>query len=46
MTARRVLKAKAGQRVGLGNGLRLICDARSGARYLELRKRVHGKDYS
>ena len=46
MTAKQVLNAKAGQKVGLGNGLRLVCDARNGARYFELRKRVRGKDYS
>ena len=34
------------EKVGLGNGLRLICDARNGARYFELRKRVRGKDYA
>ena len=28
MTAKQVLNAKAGQKVGLGNGLRLICDKR------------------
>lgn len=46
MTARLILNAKAGQKIGLGKGLRLICDARNGARYFELRKRVRGKDYS
>ena len=46
MTAKQVLNAKPGQKVGLGNGLRLVCDARNGARYFELRKRVRGKDYS
>ena len=46
MTARLILNAKTGQKVGLGNGLRLICDSRNGARYFELRKRVRGKDYS
>ena len=46
MTAKQVLNAKPGQKVGLGNGLRLICDPRNGARYFELRKRVRGKDYS
>ena len=46
MTAKQVLNAKAGQKIGLGNGLRLVCDARNGARYFELRKRVRGKDYS
>lgn len=46
MTARSILNAKAGQKVGLGNGLRFICDARNGARYFELRKRIRGKDYS
>ena len=46
MTARQVLNAKAGQKVGLGNGLRLVCDKRNDGRYFELRKRVRGKDYS
>ena len=46
MTAKQVLNAKAGQKVGLGNGLRLICDKRDGRRYFELRKRLRGKDYS
>ena len=46
MTAKQVLNAKAGEKVGLGNGLRLICDKRNGGRYFELRKRVRGKDYS
>jgi len=46
LTARLILTAKTGQKVGLGNGLRLICDSRNGARYFELRKRVRGKDYS
>mgnify|MGYP001405407125 FL=1 len=46
MTAKQVLNAKAGQKLGLGNGLRCVCDARNGARYFELRKRVRGKDYS
>lgn len=46
MTAREVLNAKAGQRVGLGNGLRLVCDKRNDGRYFELRKRVRNKDYS
>lgn len=46
MTAKQVLNSKAGQKVGLGNGLRLVCDTRNGARYFELRKRVRGKDYS
>ena len=46
MTARLILNAKAWQKIGLGKGLRLICDARNGARYFELRKRVRGKDYS
>ena len=46
MTAKQVLNAKAGQKVGLGNGLRLVCDKRDGRRYFELRKRLRGKDYS
>ena len=46
MTAKQILKAKAGDKVGLGNGLRLVCDKRNGARYFELRKRLRGKDYS
>ena len=46
MTAKQVLNAKPGQKVGLGNGLRCVCDGRNGARYFELRKRVRGKDYS
>ena len=46
MTAKQVLNAKAGEKVGLGNGLRLVCDKRNGGRYFELRKRVRGKDYS
>ena len=46
MTAKQVLNAKAGQKVGLGNGLRLVCDKRNGGRYFELRKRIRGKDYS
>ena len=33
MTARQVLNAKAGQKVGLGNGLRLVCDKRNDGRY-------------
>ena len=32
MTAQQVLTAKAGEKVGLGNGLRLICDKRNGGR--------------
>ena len=46
MTAKQVLNAKAGEKVGLGNGLRLVCDKRNGGRYFELRKRVRGRDYS
>ena len=46
MTARLVLNAEPGQKVGLGNGLRLVCDKRNGSRYFELRKRVRGRDYS
>ena len=46
MTAKQVLNLKPGQKVGLGNGLRCVCDGRNGARYFELRKRVRGKDYS
>lgn len=46
MTAKQVLNAKAGQKVGLGNGLRLVCDSRNRSRYFELRKRIRGKDYS
>lgn len=42
MTARLVLNAEPGQKVGLGNGLRLVCDKRNGSRYFELRKRVRG----
>ena len=34
------------EKVGLGNGLRLVCDKRNRGRYFELRKRVRGKDYS
>lgn len=40
------MNAKAGQKVGLGNGLRLVCDKRNDGRYLELGKRIRGKDYS
>ena len=46
MTARQVLNIKPGQKVGLGNGLRVVCDKRNGLRFFELRKRVRGKDYS
>ena len=46
MTAKQVLNLKSGQKVGLGNGLRCVCDGRNGARYFELRKRLRGKDYS
>ncbi len=46
MTARQILNIKPGQKVGLGNGLRVVCDKRNGLRFFELRKRVRGKDYS
>ena len=46
MTARAILKAKPGLKVGLGGGLRLICDSRNESRYFELRKLVRGKNYS
>ena len=46
MTAKQILNLKSGQKVGLGNGLRCVCDGRNGARYFELRKRVRGRDYS
>lgn len=46
MTAKMVLAATAGQKVGLGNGLRLVCDKRNGSKYFELRKRIRGQDYS
>ena len=46
MTARAILKAKPGSKVGLGGGLRLICDSRNESRYFELRKLVRGKNYS
>ena len=46
MTARAILKAKPGSKVGLGGGLRLICDSRNESRYFELRKHVRGKNYS
>ncbi len=44
MTAKLVLKAEPGQKVGLSNGLRPVCDKRNGSRYFELRKRVRGRD--
>ena len=43
MTAKQILNLKSGQKVGLGNGLRCVCDGRNGARYFELRKRVRGR---
>lgn len=46
MSARMILSAQPGDKVGLGNGLRLVCDKRNGSRYFELRKRIRGKDYS
>lgn len=46
MTAKMVLGATSGQKVGLGNGLRLVCDKRNGSKYFELRKRIRGQDYS
>ena len=46
MTARAILKAKPGSKVGLGGGLRLICDSRNESRYFELRKLIRGKNYS
>ena len=46
MTARQILNIKPGQKIGLGNGLRVVCDKRNGLRFFELRKRVRGKDYS
>ena len=46
MSARTIMAAQPGDKVGLGNGLRLVCDKRNGSRYFELRKRIRGKDYS
>ena len=46
MTAKMVLGATSGQKLGLGNGLRLVCDKRNGSKYFELRKRIRGQDYS
>lgn len=46
MTAKTIMKAKPGSKVGLGGGLRLICDSRNESRYFELRKLIRGKNYS
>jgi len=45
-TVQDMLKIQPGQKLGLGQGLRLVCDRRNGLRFFELRKRIRGRDFS
>ena len=41
-----ILKVQPGQKLGLGRGLRFVCDKRNGLRFFEFRKCIRGRDFS